>query len=106
VPRWGEKSAARVLAHYGSLGAIPRAQAWDLSIRGAEALRLELASAGQTVELYETLATLRLDVPLAESVADLAWRGAQRDALRALCEEIGSPQLADSLIDRAAPTTS
>jgi 5'-3' exonuclease len=97
VPRWGEKSAARVLTHYGSLQAIPRAQPWDVSIRGGEALRLELARASDEVELYQTLATLRLDVPLAESLADLAWQGPRRDELRALCEELEAPQLLPSL---------
>jgi 5'-3' exonuclease len=95
VPRWGEKSAARVLAHYGSLAAIPRDSAWDLTLRGAEALRLELARMGEQVELYERLATLRLDVPLDESVSDLAYRGIDREALRALALELEQPELAD-----------
>jgi 5'-3' exonuclease len=102
VPRWGEKSAARVLGHYGSLRAIPRQGAWDVDVRGADALRLSLVAAAEQVELYETLATLRLDVPLTESVADLAWQGARRDELRALCEELEAPQLLPSLTDPAA----
>jgi 5'-3' exonuclease len=106
VPRWGEKSAARVLAHYGSLSAIPRAATWDLGIRGAEALRLELASIGAQVDLYERLATLRLDVPLSESVADLAWQGVRHDALRALCEELEVPELAASLAGPSATNRS
>lgn len=102
VPRWGEKSAARVLMHFGGLGAIPREGAWDVSVRGAEALRLELARAGELVDLYEMLATLRLDVPLAESLADLAWRGPRRDELRALCAELEAPQLLPGLTDPSA----
>ncbi|HEX6245655.1 MAG TPA: 5'-3' exonuclease H3TH domain-containing protein [Polyangiales bacterium] len=93
VPRWGEKSAARVLAHYGTLAAIPRDQPWDLALRGAEALRAELAAAGELVTLYETLATLRLDVPLTETLADLAWKGPRQDELRALCAELDMPEL-------------
>jgi 5'-3' exonuclease len=88
VPRWGEKSAARVLAHYGTLAAIPRAAPWDLNLRGAEALRLELARLGDQVTLYEQLATLRLDVPLGETLGDLAYRGVDHEALRALCDEL------------------
>jgi 5'-3' exonuclease len=88
VPRWGEKSAARVLAHYGTLAAIPREAAWDLNLRGAEALRLELVRLGDQVTLYEQLATLRLDVPLAESLTDLSYRGVDEQALRALCDEL------------------
>jgi hypothetical protein len=41
------------------------------------------------VQLYRTLATLREDVPLPETLADLEWRGARRDELTALCTEIG-----------------
>ena len=89
IARWGEKSAARVLAHYGSLAAVPRDAPWDLALRGAEALRAELAAAGEQVALYETLATLRLDVPLAETLDDLAWRGPRAEELRALCAELG-----------------
>jgi 5'-3' exonuclease len=103
VPRWGQKSAARVLTHYGSLAAIPRAGAWDVNVRGGEALRLELSRAGEQVELYERLATLRVDVPLAESLADLAWQGPRRDELRALCEELDAPRLLPSLLDPGAP---
>jgi 5'-3' exonuclease len=88
VPRWGEKSAARVLAHYGSLAAIPRAAAWDLNLRGADSLRTELARMGEEVVLYERLATLRLDVPLDESLADLEHKSFDLPALRELCAEL------------------
>jgi 5'-3' exonuclease len=93
VPRWGEKSAARVLGHYGSLEAIPRTGAWDLTLRGADALRSELAAAGEQVELYQTLARLRLDVPLPETLDDLKWRGPDSDVLRALCRELDMPEV-------------
>jgi 5'-3' exonuclease len=88
VPRWGEKSAARVLAHYGTLAAIPREVPWDLTLRGADALRAELARLGDQVTLYEQLATLRLDVPLTESLADLRHNGVDAAALRELCAEL------------------
>jgi hypothetical protein len=45
------------------------------------------------VALYRTLATLREDVPLAESLDDLQWRGARREELTALCTEIGDEEL-------------
>jgi 5'-3' exonuclease len=96
VPRWGEKSAARVLAHYGTLAAIPRDAPWDLALRGADALRAELARLGDQVTLYERLATLRLDVPLTESLADLEHKAVDAAALTALCAEleIDEPTLA------------
>lgn len=94
---WGEKGTAKVLGHYGSLAAIPRDKPWDLSLRGAETLRAELVRAGELPALYEQLATLRYDVPLAESVADLAFHGVDGDALDALCRELGAPDLPASL---------
>jgi hypothetical protein len=47
------------------------------------------------VGLYRHLATLRRDVPLTESLADLEWRGAKRDDFIALCDEIGATGLRD-----------
>ena len=44
-------------------------------------------------ELYKRLATLRADVPLAESLADLAWRGADRGELEAVCATVGEDDL-------------
>ena len=38
--------------------------------------------------LYRVLATLRKDVPLAEDVEDLCWRGARRTELADLCREL------------------
>ena len=37
--------------------------------------------------------TLRTDVPLAESLADLEWRGARRRAMETLCRRIGAGEL-------------
>ncbi|MBK8171812.1 MAG: flap endonuclease [Sandaracinaceae bacterium] len=94
VPRWGEKSASTVLARYEHLEKIPDdAAAWDIKVRGAGALAAELASHRTEALLYRTLATVRTDVPLAESLDDLEWRGADRAALTALCEELGEKSL-------------
>lgn len=89
VPRWGEKSASTVLAEYEHLEAIPdNDTAWKVKVRGAAALAKELAAHREESKLYRQLATVRTDVPLKESVDDLAWRGADRKALEALCEEL------------------
>jgi len=45
--------------------------------------------------LYRKLAVLRTDVPLAEHLDDLRWRGALRAELSALCDEIGERDLID-----------
>ncbi len=92
VPRWGAKSAATVLAEYRTLERIPDDPAdWAVVVRGAAALAENLHARRDEVELYRRLATLRTDVPLAESLDDLRWRGAEIDALRAL----GFEDLAD-----------
>ena len=90
VPRWGKKSAAAVLRRFGSLEKIPRRAAeWGVAVRGADELALSLAQFHEEALLYKKLATLRVDVPLEETLADLEWRGARRDELSALCAEIG-----------------
>lgn len=78
VPKWGSKSAATVLAHYGSLDAIPdQAAAWTCRVRGAETLAAQLAANRTAAALYRTLATLRTDVPIVADRASLRWRGPQ-----------------------------
>ena len=89
VPRWGAKSTAAVLAHYGQLAAIPLdASQWQVKVRAADALAQTLAEHRDRAELYRTLATLRTDVPIEEGLADLQWRGPAAE-LSALCREIG-----------------
>lgn len=98
VPRWGPKSAAALLAHYGSLEAIPAdPAAWAVTPRGAAALAQSLAEHQDAVRLYKQLATLRTDVPLTEPLEALRWRGARRTELGALCERLGDLTLLDRL---------
>jgi 5'-3' exonuclease len=94
VRGWGAKSAAAVLARYGHVEAVPdEAARWDVSVRGAERLGASLRAAREDVRLYKTLATLRTDVPLAESLGDLEWRGARRGELEVLAGELGDDGL-------------
>ena len=94
IPGWGEKSAGTVLARYGRLEAIPDdPAAWDVAVRGRDRLAASLRGRREDAALYRQLATLRTDVPLAESLADLEWRGARRADLEALCREIGAEEL-------------
>lgn len=90
IPRWGARSAAAVLAVYGRLEDIPDdAAAWRVPVRGAAALAANLAAQRHEAMLYRRLATLRRDVPLAETVPDgLEWRGVVRGELEALCREL------------------
>jgi 5'-3' exonuclease len=89
---WGARSSATVLRRYRHLEAIPDDAAdWDVPVRAAVALAERLREERGTAMLYRTLATLREDVPLDESLDELRWLGADRGALASLCEEIGAP---------------
>ena len=94
VPRWGAKSAAAVLAHYGHLEAIPHSERqWSVSVRGAAALGESLREHRDAAYLYRRLATLRTDVPLTETLDDLRWQGASMRALKDLCRELGNDDI-------------
>ena len=94
LARWGAKSAAAVLAHYEHLEAIPDNPAeWAVAVRGAAALAETLRNGRDEVILYRTLARLRTDAPLPESIPDLEWRGADREVLEPLCNELGAAGL-------------
>lgn len=95
LPGWGAKSVATVLGAYRHIEAIPADPAsWSVKVRGAAGLSATLEAKREAAALYKRLATLRYDVPLAESVDDLAWRGADRAAVDAFLAEIGDPGLA------------
>ena len=87
---WGSKSAASVLARWRKLEAIPsKATDWEVSVRGAEKLAATLIERREDAFLYRDLTTLRFDVPLTETLADLEWRGVNKDQFLELCEELG-----------------
>ncbi|MDR9451978.1 MAG: 5'-3' exonuclease H3TH domain-containing protein [Acidimicrobiia bacterium] len=90
VPSWGAKSASTLLARYVHLDRIPAdAEEWDVKVRGAERLAANLRDHRAEAALYRQLATLRLDVPLTESLEDLEWRGVPRAAYLEFCDELG-----------------
>jgi 5'-3' exonuclease len=98
IPRWGAKSAAAVLGAYEKLEAIPAdAAAWRASVRGAPALAASLATHRTQAFLFRQLATLRVDVPLEESLDELRWRGPNAAALAALAAEWGD----GAIVERA-----
>ena len=94
IPRWGARSAAAALAAFGHVEAIPDdPRAWTFEVRGATALAESLAAHRDELALYKRLATLREDVPLAESLDDLEWCGARLEELKQFCREIGDDEL-------------
>lgn len=89
IPGWGEKSAAAVLAKYEHLEAIPTdPQTWGLSASRAARLAGSLTQHWTEALLFRKLATLREDVPLKETLADLEWRGAY-ERLKDVCHQLG-----------------
>jgi 5'-3' exonuclease len=104
LPGWGEKSAARVLDAFGAIERIPeRAADWPPNlVRGADRLAATLAERKDEALLYKKLATLRTDVPLTETLADLEYRGTPA-AFRAFCEQIGAGDLARRVSRWARP---
>ncbi|PYR73244.1 MAG: flap endonuclease [Acidobacteria bacterium] len=73
---WGAKSSAAVLARYGHLESIPRDwRTWGVNAANAGALAGTLAREGDRAHLFRTLATLRTDIGLFDSVDELRWRG-------------------------------
>jgi len=94
IPGWGEKSAAAVLARHLHLEAIPDDPSrWGVDVRSKDRLAAALRAGREQALLYRRLATLRTDVPLAETLEDLEWRGARRPELESLCHTIGAPEL-------------
>ncbi len=94
IPGWGEKTAGTVLSRYLTIEAIPDDPTrWGVGVRGKERLAAALRERREDAALYRLLATLRTDVPLAEGLADLEWRGAPRPDLETLLAQIGAPEL-------------
>ncbi|MEX1134495.1 MAG: 5'-3' exonuclease H3TH domain-containing protein [Acidimicrobiia bacterium] len=90
LPGWGAKSAAAVLSRYPRLELIPLESAeWEVTVRGADKLAATLREYLQEVYLYRELTTLRLDVPIAETLDDLEWRGVPRGVFEAFCRRVG-----------------
>ena len=98
IARWGAKSAATVLGTLVHLENIPDDhQAWGVKVRGAATLAQNLREHREDAMLYRTLATLRTDVPITESLNELRWTGPDRPALESLCEELGERALLDRI---------
>ena len=90
LPGWGAKSASTVLARYPRLELIPpEAAGWEVKVRGADKLASTLQEAQDVVYLYRELTTLRLDVPLEETLSDLEWKGVPAARFNEFCDKQG-----------------
>ncbi len=101
VAGWGAKSASLMLSQYGHLEDIPKNwKEWPLSIRSAFRLSTSLFNSWNEALLFRVLATLRLDVPVFESVDELQWKG-PLSSFGEQCERMRSPELLDRALSAA-----
>jgi 5'-3' exonuclease len=95
IPKWGAKTSAQILAHYGRIEDIPEDSAdWEVKVRGAASAAESLNAHTSEARLYKDLTTLRTDVPLDASLGVIEWKGVNRASYEALCDELGFGRLA------------
>jgi 5'-3' exonuclease len=93
IAGWGAKGAASVLSRYPRLENIPKDwRAWDPSIKKARPLSETLFASWDDALLFRTLATLRLDAPVFDSLDQLRWTG-PRPEFAEFTRRIQSPDL-------------
>jgi 5'-3' exonuclease len=96
IQGWGEKSTSTVLAKYRHIEAIPKdPNKIPLGLGRATTLLENLQNNYKDALLFRELSTLRTDVPLKETLADLKWQGATAK-LKKVCKELGS----ESIVER------
>lgn len=94
IPAWGAKSAATVLARYGTIDLIPDDDAeWDVEVRGRSRLAASLREHRARALLFRTLTTLRLDTPIPWALEEARWGGVRREEFLVLCDELGATGL-------------
>jgi DNA polymerase-1 len=96
----GPRTARALLGCFGGIDRIPDdADAWpELGLRGARSIAARLRESRAELALWRDLVRMREDLPLAVSLAALAYRGARRTALADVLDAQG----AGSLLARVA----
>ena len=90
IPRWGAKTASRILSRYRHIEAIPDDPSeWEVELRGVEAIASSLMEYRGEALFYRELANLRVDVELPETLDQLEWLGVKRNDFETLCRELG-----------------
>jgi len=90
IPRFGAKTAARVIEQYGAIEQFPAAV---------------LGNHRENALLFKDLATLRIDAPLFDDVDQLRWNGPTA-AFEKVAEVIGDARLGTRIRDLATNVTS
>jgi 5'-3' exonuclease len=94
LPGWGARSAAAVLAHYGTIEAVPDAPGqWAVALRNRPALAATLAAQRELAMLFKDLATLRVERSLLPEVDALRWTG-PTPLFGEVCQRIDARSLA------------
>lgn len=97
IQGWGEKSTSTVLAKYKHIEAIPNdPNKLGLGLGRATTLLENLQKNYKDALLFRELSTLRTDVPLKETLADLKWQGAY-PRLKKLCHELGDERIPERI---------
>jgi len=93
VAGWGSKAAAMTLSRYPHLEKIPKDwRTWHPSIPRARSLSGALFAAWSDALLFRDLATLRIDVPVFDTVEDLRWKGPRQNFDR-FSQQLKAPDL-------------
>ena len=103
VSGFGEKTDSALLGAFEHLEAIPADPGlWPKGVRGAARLSATLEERRSDAMLYRTLATLRTDAPIDETVEGIAYRGVPRADLEELAKALAAPKLLER-VTREAP---
>jgi len=101
LPGWGPKAASVVFSGYRHFEQVPRNwREWPSQLRGAERLASVLFERWEEALLYRTLATLRRDLQLFDTVQQLQWIG-PRPGFERWCERLNAPGLFSRALEAA-----
>ena len=79
LPGWGAKTAAAVLAKFGTIEKIPeKSSEWELPIRGGPVLAATLVEQREQALLFKDLAILRTGVDVHATADRLLWTGPKK----------------------------
>jgi len=95
LPGFGLRSAAVLVAAFGSLDAVPDDAAHWPTLRGRERLALTFATHRREALHARDLLVLRDDAPIRDDVADLEWHGADRAAVETIAARLDEPTAVD-----------
>jgi 5'-3' exonuclease len=103
LPGWGAKSTATVLARFGHIEDVPPdSRDWGVKVASSATLAQTLFRERDRALLFRTLATLRTDISLFESVEQLRWNGSV-PAFTPLAERLGMGARVSQLASSVPP---